>query len=157
MDAQELNNRLLEIANVRQIVRVEQAVSRGPGIVLTERACWLDGEECPYGRPEGQFLKRPTVSCVPRTSEITGCLKLNEASDELEDLMDGSLLERLEKEVSEKVSKATTSVSSELGALADGAKDDQVKKVLKLAAELIKEWDDVEDRKIVLLEDLEIE
>ncbi len=157
MDAQELRSRLLEIAGVKQVVRVEQVVSRGPGIVLSERACWIDGEDCPYGRPGGRFLERPIRSCVPRTDNKTGCLKLNENLDDLEDLMREEVRESIEEGVSEKVSKATTSVSSELFALADDATDEQVKKTLKLAAELIKEEEGIEDRKIVLLEDLEIE
>ncbi len=151
MDSQELARRLLEIAKGEETARV------GPCVIKTERACWLDGEECPYGRPEGQFLKRPGLDCKPRTSEITGCLKLNENSDELEDMLSRAFLEGLEKDVSEKVKKATTSVSNELSALADDAEDNQAKEVLKLAAELIKGGCGVEDRKIVLLEDLKIE
>lgn len=157
MDKQELTERLLEIAGVRQIVKVEQIVSRGPGIILSERACWLDGEECPYGgKPEGQFLKRP-VFCVPKTNNREGCLKLSENLDDLEELMREGVREDIEEGVSEKVEKATTSVSNELSALADDAEGDQAKEVLKLAAELIKGGCGVEDRKIVLLEDLEIE
>lgn len=157
MDKQELTGRLLEIAGVRQIVKVEQIVNRELGIVLTERTCWLDGEECPYGRPEGQFLKRPRVDCKPRTEKSMGCLKLNENSEELDGLMREDVREDIEKEVSEKVSKATTSVSNELSALADDVEDDQVKGTLKLAAELIKEGSGVEDRKIVLLTDLDLD
>ena len=152
MDKQELTRRLLKIAGMKQIV------NRGPSISLIERTCWVDGEECPYGRPEGQFLKRPVRSCVPRTENRTGCLKLNENLDDFEDLMREDVREDLERAVSEKVSKATTTVSSELRALADGAGDGQEKEVLKLTAELIREEESgLENRKIVLLEDLEIE
>ena len=146
MDAQELNKRLLEIAKGSQ------------NIAKTERACWLDGAECPYGRPGGQFLKRPEKSCVPKTEYKTGCLKLSENLDDFEDLMREDVREDLERAVSEKVNKAATSVSSELSALADNAGNNQVKGVLKLAAELVKEeGSGLVNRKIVLLEDLEIE
>lgn len=124
---------------------------------FTERACWLDGEECPYGRPGGQFLKRPRVDCKPKTKESMGCSKLSENSDEFDDLMREDVRESIEEEVSEKVKKAVTKVSSELRALADQA-DDQEKKVLKLAAELIEEEEGgLEDRKIVLLTDLDLD
>ena len=145
MDSQELTRRLLEIAK------------GSPGIIITERTCWLDGEECPYGRPEGQFLKRPRADCKPKTKKSAGCSKFNENSDEFDDLMREDVRKSIEKDVSEKVSKATTSVGNELSALADDAEDDQAKEVLKLAAELIKRGCGVEDRKIVLLKDLEIE
>ncbi len=152
MDKQELTGRLLEIAGVKQIVKVEQIVNREPGIVLTERTCWLDGEECPYGRPEGQFLKRPRVDCKPRTEKSMGCLKLNENSEELDGLMREEVREGIEKEVFERIKKAVTKVSSELRALADRAEDSQEEEVLKLAAELIeKEEGGLEDWKIVLL------
>ena len=45
MDSQELTRRLLEIAK------------GSPGITITERTCWFDGEECPYGRPGGSVLE----------------------------------------------------------------------------------------------------
>lgn len=147
MDSQELARRLLEIAKV------------GPQVLpKPERTCWLDGEECPYGRPEGQFLKRPRVDCKPKTKRSMGCSKLSENSDEFDDLMREDVRESIEEEVSEKVKKATTKVSRELRALADQTKNDKAKEVLKLAAELIEEEDDgLEDRKIVLLGDLDIE
>jgi hypothetical protein len=124
---------------------------------LPSRTCWLDGEECPYGRPDGQFLKRPERSCVPRTKNKTGCLKLNENSDALEDMLSEGFIEEAKEKVSEIINRATTSVSNELSALADEAEEGQVKEVLKLAAELVKEGGGVKNRKIVLLEDLDIE
>ncbi len=152
MDSQELARRLLEIA------RGKKTAEAGPlDVTITERACWLDGEECPYGRPEGQFLKRPRVDCKPKTKRSMGCSKLSENSDELDDLMREDVRESIEEEVSEKVSKATTSVSNELSALADDAEGDQAKEVLKLAAELIKGGCGAEDRKIVLLTDLHLD
>jgi hypothetical protein len=143
MDSQELSKRLLKIAKTE-----------------TERACWLDGGECPYGRPEGQFLKRPEALCKPCRPPVgagtNGCSKLNDQSEELGELMSEYLRSGIREELSEKIKKATTKVSSELIALADRAEDNQAKEVLKLAAELIEQEEgDLEDRDIVLLEDLD--
>lgn len=125
MDSQELSRRLLEIAK------------GSPGITITERACWLDGEECPYGKPEGQLLKRPKSFCKPKGKELTGCPKLNDNLGEIDELTSVSVYQELSGEIEEEIKKATTRVSSELRALADGAESDQVKGTLKLAAELI--------------------
>ncbi len=148
MDPQELSRRLLEIAK------------GGLGATPIERTCWLDGRECPYGNPEGQFLKRPPTFCKPHKSQghgTNGCLKLNEHSDELDGLLSESLRYEMREELSEKVRQATTKVSHELSAIAEQAESDQTQKVLKLAAELIEkgEEDGLVDRDIVLLEDLE--
>ncbi len=152
MDSQELTKRLLEIAKGGE----------SPGItaIETERACWLDGEECPYGRPGGQFLKRPLAFCKPcrppAGAGTNGCYKLNNQSEELDELMSEFSRSIIREELSEKVKKATTKVSSELRALADGAEDNQVKETLKLAAELIEQEEGgLENRDIVLLDDLD--
>jgi len=145
MDIQELNRRLLEI------------VKGTPTVTITERACWLDGEECPYGRPEGQLLKRPTVFCRPQSKSRSGCLKLNDHCEELYELMNKSLCYAPKEEIYRKVEKAVTKVSSELGALADQATSCGAKELLKIAAELIEKKDfGLKDREIVLLEDLEL-
>ncbi len=147
MDPQELSKRLLEIARAT------------PGTTAPERVCWLDGEECPYGNPEGQFLKRPLAFCKPNNPQgygTNGCLKLNEHSDELEGLLSKSLRDEMREGLSEKVRQAITKVSDELSAIAELAESDQIQKVLKLAAALIKGGEEgLVDRDIVLLEDLE--
>lgn len=99
-------------------------------------------------------MKRPRTFCRP-----TGCSKLGDNLEEIDDLVSIALREStIEEELSEKVEKATTKVSGELRALADQAEDSQVKEVLKLVAELIeKEGGGLEDREIVLLEDLKLD
>lgn len=159
MDSEELNRRLLEIAGASAKSREEETAREAARLqeeAKRERVCWLDGEECPYGKPGGQFTMRPTASCRPRTPHGAGCMRFSDIVEELDELASITLLEKLEGEVNEKVEKATTKVSKELWALADGAKDQQVKEILKLASELVEKEEDLEDREIVLLEDLEI-
>lgn len=43
---------------------------------MPSRNCWLDGTECPYGRPEGKFIFRPVVFCRMPRGKDTGCAKL---------------------------------------------------------------------------------
>ena len=149
MDPQELTRKLLEIAGV------------GKSIAITKRACWLDGSECPYGMPGGQFINRPVTFCRPNhpTSHGTnGCPRLNDHLDELKKPMAELLGDEIREGFSQKIEKATTKISSELKALADQTRNEPTKGVLKLAAELIEAGEDrLEDRKIVLLEDLDLE
>lgn len=140
MDSQELSRRLVGIAK------------GSLGITITKRTCWIDGSDCPYGQPEGQFLFRPRQFCRPSREGSSGCRRVDDCSDELKSLVTSILVEGME----EKIKKAATKVSSELRALADQATGGGAKDLLKMVAELIEKKEfDLENREIVLLEDLE--
>ncbi len=42
------------ISPIKLLLEAQKAVTR---------ACWLDGDQCPYGSPEGMFKNRPTTFC----------------------------------------------------------------------------------------------
>lgn len=140
MESQQLMTRLFEIIGIDD---------------KHKRVCWLNGDKCPYGQPEGQFLLRPRQFCRPSNGKRpgSGCSVIDDNLPELEDLITGVILESIK----EKIEKATTKVSDELESLADQIENELLKKDLKLAARLLaEEKNNLCDREIVLLEDLEL-
>jgi hypothetical protein len=123
---------------------------------IEKRRCWLDGNECPYGQPEGQFRLRPRQFCQPSNGKMSGsgCRVIDDNLAELEDLITRAMLESMK----ERIEEATTTISDELESLADQTKDESLKGALKLIARsLVEGKDDLCNRDIVLLEDLELE
>ncbi|MEK7154053.1 MAG: hypothetical protein AAB792_00655 [Patescibacteria group bacterium] len=131
MDSQELTRRLIGITK------------GSPGAIITERTCWLDGEECPYGRPEGRFLLRPKVFCRPSLPSPlggiqpgTGCGKIDGKLPEFDDLARKILGQELATVLRNQILKLSGEV--EAAADADEKLEEPQKAVLKLAAELIR-------------------
>lgn len=52
---------------------------------MPNRKCWFDGEECPYGRPNGEFRFRPKTFCQMPFSDGAGCSKLADERELIED------------------------------------------------------------------------
>ena len=111
--------------------------------IIRPDTCWLDGDRCPYGQPNGKFSNRPSSFCVMPTGRGSGCQKLLDNIAEF-DQMIGDLEERVhEKKVT---------LDSELRAVADQELADVDKAILILAADIIKEIE--LDYKIVRTDDL---
>ena len=121
-----------------------------PNIVRSD-TCWLDGDRCPYGQPNGKFSNRPSSFCVMPTGRGSGCQKLLDNVGEF-DQMIGDLEERIEKTIDERVREKRVTLDSELRAVADRELTDVDKATLILAADIIKEIE--LDYKIVRTDDL---
>jgi hypothetical protein len=64
---------------------------------MPSRDCWLDGEECPYGRPEGKFIFRPMVFCKMPRGRSTGCSKLVDERALIEDFCEEFIGKKLDE------------------------------------------------------------
>lgn len=56
------------------------------------RACWIDGEYCPFGEPHGQFNRRPLTSCTPH-----GCHKVDFHSEKIGSVVLGKRILEIEE------------------------------------------------------------
>lgn len=123
-----------------------------------KRTCWLDGDICPYGQPEGRFSLRPRQSCHPN-GEIqgSGCRKIDEHLDELRGSIcsDGEFIltadESNEYEEWKRKQESANSLSHELRDLGNNMKNNRAREVLTLAADLIRESG--LDGRIIFLDD----
>jgi hypothetical protein len=112
--------------------------------------CWVDGSNCPYGRPEGQFALRPKNFCRPKNN-IGGCIKLNDHS--------GDVFEAFREEMPESLSdwlskNKPISISDLLSGLAEETiLDDDEKVVIKAVIAILKNGIGL-DEKIFRAEDL---
>ena len=118
----------------------------------TPRACWLDGSECPYGQPGGQFLDRPRIFCRPSKEDGTpgtGCSVIDDNLDDLHEVAKEIQRKEIERALSPIMEEQALSLSGEVDAAADNEKDEKKKGVLKLAATVIKEREEAKDPFIV--------
>ncbi len=116
------------------------------------RACWLDGSECSYGQPGGQFLDRPRIFCRPSKEDGTpgtGCSVIDDNLDDLHEVAKELQRKETEEALSAIMEEQTLSLSDEVDAAADNEKDEKKKGVLKLAAAIIKEREGAKDPFIV--------
>jgi hypothetical protein len=149
MNSQELKERLLKMIEGEKAIILNNKPNNSNGYT---RACWLDGEECPYGRPEGQFLYRPRHFCYP--SREGGCRKIDDNLEELKDLFYPLIMEDLRRVIEARLERATTRLSDQVKSLADGVNDSLIKGLIGLITEWIKENGDGE---IVLPDDLDLD
>lgn len=106
-------------------------------IQASPKACWLDGQDCPYGQPYGQFRYRPTVFCIIPTRDGSGCTKLLEYSDDLDHVGGGFIESEIERRIDERVEEKQVKFDGEVRAVADELDDPAEKETLKLAADII--------------------
>lgn len=108
------------------------------------KACWLDGDECPYGQPEGKFRYRPTNFC-----QVGVCMKLDDYVSDFEN-MSGIYIERLvNKKLIEKLDNEIVTLSSELRVISEEIKNEEKKKLLILTADLIEDDENIENVRII--------
>lgn len=103
---------------------------------FTSDTCWLDGDMCPYGRPNGKFINRPINFCIVPTGPGTGCSKLFDNVDELNQMTKGHIESEIEKRIDEIVRERSVTLDSELRAAADELESVE-KETLVLAADII--------------------
>jgi hypothetical protein len=155
---QQVREKLLRIMGIdTQPSKSVAGISYRPESVQNERACWLDGDECPYGRPEGQFLLRPRHFCRPSGDESYGCRKIDDNIEDLEDLLHSLITEEMEnlrRAIKAELERATTRLSDQVRNLANGVDDSLVKGLIELVAEWIKENGDGE---IISPDDLDLD
>ncbi|MBN2093822.1 MAG: hypothetical protein JW740_00380 [Candidatus Zambryskibacteria bacterium] len=68
-----------------------------------QQKCWVDGSNCPYGNPEGQFNLRPEKFC-----QLGNCNKINIIEGDLTELMSDepiSLSTAIEETIKERYSQ----------------------------------------------------
>jgi hypothetical protein len=97
-------------------------------------ACWLDGEECPFGRPRGRFANRPRLFC-----NMNMCQKLARAKEDLREIFGDYFEEIIEDRIAELFDQEGTTLSSMLKTIAREKfeEDDQKREILILAAEIL--------------------
>ena len=140
MEESGLTKELVKIAGLPENVfelleKLKELERKGP---KSGRACWIDGEECPYGRPRGQFLFRPKQFCRPGVGPGTGCQKINDSED-LTVMKEEALRQEWQEQLSEIVKETTLKLSCEVRTVAESEENKQKKGVFKLAADLIEE------------------
>ena len=114
------------------------------------KACWIDGSECLYGQPEGQFLLRPRQFCRPtREQEEVGCGKIDDNSDDLNEIARKLQRREIEITLSAIMGEQVLSLSGEVDVAAESEKDEKKKGVLKLAIAIIEEREKAKDPFIV--------
>lgn len=106
-------------------------------IVVPPATCWLDGDRCPYGSPNGRFNDRPRSFCVVPTKPGTGCYKLLDFVCELDQMSNRHIESETEKQIDEWIDENNVTLSSELRTVADEQKEGVDKETLMLAAEII--------------------
>ncbi len=153
MDTQELAKKLMGIAK------------GSSAVAAIERACWFDGEECPYGKPGGQFMQRPAVFCrMPKEGESgrKGCAKTFDHRGELlefseihvegicENLIEPNELESL-------IGDKGVRLAAMVAKVADNYKDKTQKETLKLAGEILagEEENDERNPEVIMSSELD--
>lgn len=101
------------------------------------RTCWLDGDECPYGRPNGKFNDRPRIFCVIPTDSGSGCDKLSDIIDDLDEIQDNWMKTEIERRMCQKFKENQTNLEGELRTMAHGLGKVE-KEILELAADIVK-------------------
>lgn len=111
-------------------------------LIVPPDTCWVDGNRCPYGSPNGKFEDRPKF--------CSSCQKILLIADDLRELTDDeSALDMLKDTL---VDDKGVTLDSELRAAADNALENAEKEVLILAADIIEEI--MPDHKIVRADDI---
>ncbi len=115
------------------------------------KACWIDGSECPYGQPGGQFLDRPRLFCRPSRDgkSGTGCSVIDDNLDDLHEVAKGIQRKEIRRALSPIIEERVLLLSGEVDAAAENEKDEEKKGVLRLAAVVIKEREEAKDPFIV--------
>ncbi len=99
--------------------------------------CWLDGNICPYGLPNGRFQDRPLQICH---LGLGACPKLQTQEDVFADLMGSYVEEEVKKRINDTCQTNKITLSSELRVIAEQYDDDDKsleQQTLKLAADII--------------------
>lgn len=112
--------------------------------------CWLDGNKCPYGFPNGRFQDRPTQICHLGDG---GCEKLVAVKEMADEYNESELQERVDAAKDAMIEKGQVSLSSELRVIAEGEFVGELgEKILKLVADMIEDHDC--DKKIIRVDDI---
>lgn len=112
-------------------------------------ACWVDGNRCPYGFPNGRFQDRPIHIC-----HLGGCNRLNTLEEDVYNFWRSYSVNEIDDKLETKLEKEQVSLSSELRMIAEerfecGLPEIQI---LELAADIIdgKPY----DKKIIRVDDI---
>ena len=132
---------------LKRLLEIVQNAPQAPIYQNSTRpnACWVDGDKCPYGFPNGTFQDRPTTFCHFGSG---GCKKLGSVKEaELINSLVNSLADDLVKKALE---RGRVSLSSEVDAVSEHLErlDGEV---LRLARDIIEK--SAYDRDIVRVED----
>lgn len=134
--------------DIKQQIR-ELALSAGVGLPPEPDQCWIDAKvRCPYGTPEGQYLRRPGAFCHELWNVGDGCNVYHQHVEESE------LPDALKAQaVREHFDHAKTSLADELDSRAEELKQGSIERLaIELAAAVVK--DKHLDRDILLDADL---
>lgn len=117
---------------------------------VSPQACWLDGDACPYGKPNGRFQDRPIMFCHLGES---GCRRLDVFVADIDKFSSNYFENETEKRIAEAVEEESSSLALELSAIADEVSDPLAQRTLKLAGKIIEEDPDL-NRRIIRVEDI---
>lgn len=134
----------------------EEGINRGIKellVIINSEACWIDGEPCPYGRPEGKFIFRPAISCFTQKSSSVGgtigCIKISDFRSELERLfnLEPGEIENLRtrkdgidaNKLETKTAEATCTLDEQVALSAERTSNPIKKKILELASSVLEE------------------
>lgn len=133
------------------------------GIIQTAKpdTCWLDCSRCPYGYPEGTFVKRPTA-CFMGDG---GCEKLKDHKSDIIQFSKILIDEESNPKLQKVFDKHGVTLSSEITMLADGDENYKIseleKTILATAANIIEREEKNDNRapidnKIIRRKDFEV-
>lgn len=104
--------------------------SVGTDFALDPSRCWLDGNTCPYGEPQGRLDMRPESWCTP-----SGCDRLRLAEGELYHIIGK---EQNAQDTDDYFSEHSVMFSSQLTAAAEHYPEDSPERsALELAADIL--------------------
>jgi len=158
MEEKEIKKNLIDLIDRQEVLEM---LKKEEIDIDNPRRCWIDGEECPYGQPEGKFSHRPRWIC--HTNFDFCCPKILES--EFSEFIDGiyfNLLPDVEKEARESIlddikdqlEEKSKSLADLLEKIAKGNTqnlNNKERKLLLLVSQIIREKSDDINKKICLL------
>ncbi|MDO8669071.1 MAG: hypothetical protein Q7K65_02130 [Candidatus Buchananbacteria bacterium] len=111
-------------------------------------ACWVDGDKCPYGLPNGRFQDRPIQIC-----HLGGCKKLVVVKEMADEYIESELADRTDVAIDAMIEKEQVDLSSELRVIAKEDVEEELEaKILELIADFLERND--HDKKIIRVNDI---
>lgn len=121
------------VKQLRSIVEKHARVSVPPP--PTAATCWLDGDNCPYGIPNGRFQDRPLQICHLREG---GCQKLKYQEEVFVELLGDYVEDEVKRIIEETCETNKVTLSSELKVIAEDCDEESPEQqTLKLAADIL--------------------